>query len=105
MNFLIAVGIVGSFISGLWIFMTFDVGIKHGWDRYEFKQLINGFIGLVIFGNILGWSWWYDQTYIQSRMDKSFQVEIKNVPKGYRFEGYLVNRDTGKRKNVIEKAE
>lgn len=105
MNFLIAVGIVGSFISGLWIFMTVDIGFEHGWDRYEFKQLINGFIGLVIFGNMLGWSWWYDQTYIQPAIDKSFQVEIKNVPKGYRFEGYLVNRDTGERKNVIEKAE
>ena len=105
MNFLIALGFVGSFISGLWLVMTIDVGFKYGWDRYEIRQLIYGTIGLVIFGNILGWSWWYDQTYIQPAIDNSFQVEIKNVPKGYRFEGYLVNRDTGERKNVIEKAE
>ena len=105
MNFLIALGLVGSFISGLWLIITIDVGFKHGWDRYEIRQLINGFIGFVIFGNILGWSWWYDQTYIQPAIDRSFQVEVKNVPKGYRFEGYLVNRDTGERKNVIEKAE
>lgn len=105
MNFLIALGIVGSFISGLWLIITIDVGFKYGWDRYEIRQLIKGIIGIVIFGNILGWSWWYDQTYIQPTIDNSFQVEIKNVPKGYRFEGYLVNRDTGERKNVIEKAE
>ena len=105
MNFLIALGIVGSFISVLWIIMTIDIGFEHGWDRYEISHLIKGFVGLVIFGNMLGWSWWYDQTYIQPAIDKSFQVEIKNVPGGYRFEGYLVNRDTGERKNVIEKAE
>ncbi len=105
MNFLIALGIVGSIVSGVWILITFDIGIKHGWDRSEIRELIKGFIGLVIFGNLLGWSIWYDQTYIRPAIDSSFQVEIKNVPKGYRFEGYLVNRDTGERKNVIEKAE
>ena len=105
MNFLIALGIVGSIISALWLIMTFDVGIKYGWERSEIRELIKGFIGLVIFGNMLGWSIWYDQTYIRPAIDSSFQVEIKNVPKGYRFEGYLVNRDTGERKNVIEKAE
>ena len=105
MNFLIALGIVGSIISALWLIMTIDVGLKYGWYRSEFKELIKGIIGLVIFGNMLGWSIWYDQTYIRPAIDSSFQVEIKNVPKGYRFEGYLVNRDTGERKNVIEKAE
>lgn len=105
MNFLIALGIVGSIGFVLWLIMTFDIGLKYGWDRSEIRDLINGTIGLVIFGNILGWSWWYDQTYIQPAIDNSFQVEVKNVPKGYRFEGYLVNRDTGERKNVIERAE
>ena len=104
MNFLIALGLVGSLISFLWIIMTADIGFKHGWDRFEISQLIKGIIGLVIFGNILGWSWWYDQTYIQPEINSSFQVEVKNVPEGYRFEGYLVNRDTGERKNVIERA-
>lgn len=104
MNFFIALGVVGSFISILWIIMTVDIGFEHGWDRYEISQLIKGFIGLVIFGNMLGWCWWYDCTYIQPAIDNSFQVEVKNVPEGYRFEGYLVNRDTGERKNVIERA-
>ena len=105
MNFLIALGIVGSIISVTWLVITINVGFTYGWDRYEIRQLINGIIGIVIFGNMLGWSIWYDQTYIRPAIDSSFQVEIKNVPKGYRFEGYLVNRDTGERKNVIEKAE
>lgn len=105
MNFLIALGIVGSIGSVLWLIMVFDIGLKYGWDRSEIRDLIKGIIGLVIFGNMLGWSIWYDQTYIRPAIDSSFQVEIKNVPKGYRFEGYLVNRDTGERKNVIEKAE
>lgn len=105
MNFLIALGIVGVLISTIWSIMSFDIGFKYGWERSEIIELIKGIIGLVIFGNVLGWSIWYDQTYIRPAIDKSFQVEIKNVPKGYRFEGYLVNRDTGERKNVIEKAE
>lgn len=104
MNFLIALGLVGSFISILWIIMTAGIGFKHGWDRFEISNLIKGIVGLVIFGNMLGWSIWYDQTYIRPAIDNSFQVEIKNVPEGYRFEGYLVNRDTGERKNVIERA-
>lgn len=105
MDFLIALGIVGSICSALWLIMTSDIGFKYGWERSEIKELIIAFIGLVISGNMLGWSIWYDQTYIQPAIDSSFQVEVKNVPRGYRFEGYLVNRDTGKRKNVIEKAE
>lgn len=105
MDFLIALGIVGVLISAIWLVITINVGFSYGWDRYEIRQLIKGIIGLVIFGNMLGWSIWYDQTYIRPAIDSSFQVEIKNVPKGYRFEGYLVNRDTGERKNVIEKAE
>lgn len=105
MNFLIALGIVGVLISAIWSIMSFDIGFKYGWERSEIIELIKGIIGLVIFGNMLGWSIWYDQTYIRPAIDSSFQVEIKNVPKGYRFEGYLVNRDTGERKNVIEKAE
>ena len=104
MNFLIALGIVGTIISAIWLIITINVGFTYGWDRSEIRELIKGFIGLVIFGNMLGWSIWYDQTYIRPAIDSSFQVEIKNVPEGYRFEGYLVNRDTGERKNVIERA-
>lgn len=96
---------VGVLISAIWSIIAFDMGIKYDWDRSDIKELIKGIIGLVIFGNMLGWSIWYDQIYIRPAIDSSFQVEIKNVPKGYRFEGYLVNRDTGERKNVIEKAE
>ena len=104
MNFLIALGIVGSIISAIWLVITINVGYTYGWYPSEISGLIKGFIGLVIFGNMLGWSIWYDQTYIRPAIDSSFQVEIKNVPEGYRFEGYLVNRDTGERKNVIERA-
>ena len=104
MNFLIALGIVGSIASVAWIVITFNIGFTYGWERSEIRELIKGIIGIVIFGNMLGWSIWYDQTYIRPAIDSSFQVEIKNVPKGYRFEGYLVNRDTGERKNVIERA-
>ena len=105
MNFLLALSVVGSFVSILWIIMFVNIGLDYGWDRSNIRDVIKGFIGLVIFGSILGWNWWYDKTYIQPTIDRSFQVEVKNVPKGYRFEGYLVNRDTGERKNVIEKAE
>ena len=96
--------VVGSIISAIWLVITINVGYTYGWYPSEISGLIKGFIGLVIFGNMLGWSIWYDQTYIRPAIDSSFQVEIKNVPEGYRFEGYLVNRDTGERKNVIERA-
>lgn len=104
-NLLIALGIIGSIVSFAWFFLAITELCKYGWNHYDIKEAIKGVVGLVIFGNILGWSIWYDQTYIQPAIDSSFQVEVKNVPKGYRFEGYLVNRDTGERKNVIEKAE
>lgn len=104
-NLLIVLGILGSFVSFPWFFITVVDLCKYGWNRYDIKEAIKGAVSLAIFGNMLGWSIWYDQTYIRPTIDNSFQVEIKNVPKGYRFEGYLVNRDTGERKNVIEKAE
>lgn len=104
-NLFIVFGILGSFISFLWLFISVVDLCKYGWNRYDIKEAIKGAAGLVIFGNMLGWSIWYDQTYIQPTIDRLFQVKIKNVPKGYRFEGYLVNRDTGERKNVIEMAE
>lgn len=104
-NFLIAIGIVGSIVSFAWFFLAVTEQCKCGWNRYDTREAIKGAVGLVIFGNLLGWNIWYDLTYIRPAIDRSFQVEVKNVPKGYRFEGYLVNRDTGERKNVIEKAE
>lgn len=104
MDFLIALGIVGVLISAIWSVVAFHIGFEYGWERSDIRKLIKGIIGLVIFGNMLGWSIWYDQTYIRPAIDNSFQVEVKNVPEGYRFEGYLVNRDTGERKNVIERA-
>lgn len=104
-SLLIAIGILGSFASFLWFFIAVVDLCKYSWNQYDIKEAIKGAVGLLIFGNMLGWGIWYDLTYIQPAIDNSFQVEIKNVPKGYRFEGYLVNRDTGERKNVIEKAE
>ena len=104
-DLLIIIGILGSFVSFPWLFIAIVDLCKYGWNQHDIKEAIKGLVGLVIFGNILGWSIWYDQTYIRLVIDNSFQVEVKNVPKGYRFEGYLVNRDTGERKNVIEKAE
>lgn len=104
-DFFIAIGILGSFVSFIWLFITVVDLCKYGWNSYDIKEAIKEVVCLIIFGNILGWGIWYDQTYIRPTIDNSFQVEIKNVPKGYRFEGYLVNRDTGERKNVIEMAE
>lgn len=99
------VSLITAFLSLMFIIITADTCNKYGWNDMEKKAVKVCGIILPISLIVLGFCFWYDATYLEPERQKAFSVEVKNVPKGYRFEGYLVNRDTGERKNVIEKAE
>lgn len=100
MNFLIALATVAILISIILGIEAVNISFKYGWDSSTKKIVITSVsIGLASL-SFLGWYKWSNINYIQSEEEKVFQVEVKNVPKGYRFEGYLVNRDTGERKKM-----
>jgi hypothetical protein len=99
------ISLITSFLSLMFIIITTDTCNKYGWDDMDKKAVKVCGIILPISLAVLGFCFWYDATYLEPERKKAFSVEVKNVPEGYRFEGYLVNRDTGERKNVIERAE
>ena len=99
------ISLITAFLSLMFLVITADTCNKYGWDDMDKKAVRIAGIILPISLIVLGFCFWYDTTYLEPEREKAFLVEVKNVPKGYRFEGYLVNRDTGERKNVIEKAE
>ena len=108
MGFISILGIISvitAFFSLMFVIIITDSCNKYGWDDTDRKAVKVFGIILPISLITLGFCFWYDATYLEPEREKAFTVEVKNVPKGYRFEGYLVNRDTGERKNVIEKAE
>ena len=99
------ISLITAFLSLMIIVITVDTCNKYGWNDMERKVVKVFGIILPISLIMLGFCFWYDAEYLEPEREKAFSIEVKNVPKGYRFEGYLVNRDTGERKNVIEKAE